>query len=805
MRNSKSIAFTMASVMALSMLPVFNVEASTESKLSNGTLSIAEKTMFYEPGLSSVPAVGSNYRVQRVTEGNYIEFKAQDDIATNAAFEISIENGKFAFQDWGNYVQSSPLRSDLGKLDGNSYTRNNVDNIKMDGTDRSYREDYSEYTMTATSEDTVKVTTNEKIFEGETIRVPMIVRASESSTSGTVKAYINGRNGFSTNQFSLATISSTGSTTVTVENVKTGKNRMEVEKITIKENVAGTMRPANGDGFYIELPSGYYFTGTPSISGTNVRWDRYDSDLTNGSRKLLVRFTGFNGDGSGLPGRVIITGLVIVPNSTSDTLQSGVEEIKATIDNSGSSKMVSYQDFLIGNRADYGVSFKTDTVPTLLSGYYDTSSRTNTRTKSAKLTISEQTVGSLINGGDLTLSVKTKDSDGNFTDHVKVNAVKIEDKENINQAIEGTYELGSNGNVEVKSGKVILRNIGNTYSNDKAKFSITFYLSVESGYIGDIVAQVSGDALRNNGSTESVVVAKSINPINVTPTTNYIVPGQTIELGDIVLTEQLNGNGYSSFEDDKTVVLGFSNNNNYLSVVGTPVVKTENGLTVKNVKTTNTNASGASLSFTIDNASSRNKSSKITISGVKVAVSNSIPQGSYDLVMGGTAVAGNSTAMIGSNNVASFDTDGIAVAKLQYGGKVQMKITVGDKIAVINGQNVEMKMAPFIEDGTTYMQVSDIVKATGKTCTFFDNRLEKASGWAENLFVTFGDRTFEKDSSTVQIVGQATPESMTDEQGKRVNMIIKNDYTCLPIRYFVEKVLGQKISWNGTDNTITVD
>ena len=37
------------------------------------------------------------------------------------------------------------------------------------------------------------------------------------------------------------------------------------------------------------------------------------------------------------------------------------------------------------------------------------------------------------------------------------------------------------------------------------------------------------------------------------------------------------------------------------------------------------------------------------------------------------------------------------------------------------------------------------------------------------------------------------------------NMIIKDDYACLPLRYFVEKVLGQKINWNGTDNTIVVE
>ena len=136
-----------------------------------------------------------------------------------------------------------------------------------------------------------------------------------------------------------------------------------------------------------------------------------------------------------------------------------------------------------------------------------------------------------------------------------------------------------------------------------------------------------------------------------------------------------------------------------------------------------------------------------------------------------------------------------------------MKITVGSKVAVINGQEIEMKLAPFIDPatGTTYMQVSDIVKATGRTCSYIDTRIQPVEGLNDNLYVTFGDRTFEKDKSTVRIYGQTIPETMTNEQGMPVNMIVKDDYTCLPLRYFVEKVLGQKISWNGTDNTVTIE
>lgn len=784
----KKIAFLMASIMTLSMMPAVNSYASSENKLSNGNITVSEKTMFYEAGVTK-PALNTNQsKVKYLTEANYLNIKLEDDIATGASFGIELDNAKFAF-DSANYVTGSVIDTRKGVISGSTYTRN------FTGISAGNEVGY-ELTVDVDSYATVVTTVAAK--SGQVIRIPLIARMDENMTSGTAKVSIrSGNSGLSSNSLVFATINK-GSTNAYVENAQTGKNKISIEKIVIKENVAGSMNPGENEGFYLELPSGYTFSGTPVISFVNITGANAVPTFDNSNRKLNVRFSSFT-PAKGIIGQIIITGLNIIPNSSSDTIST--EEIKISIDNIGSSDMVTAQEFTAGTHADYNMNFKTDgTVPTVLNGFYDTTSTTNDRVKSVKVVVAEETAGSLINGGDLILTL---------SDSAKINAVKIEDKENISQAINGTYELGSTGNVEVKESRVTLRNIGNSSSSssDKAKFTISFYLSIESGFVGDVTMKVSGDAIRNNTSVEPVVIAKAINPLTTPVSTNYIVPGQTIELGDMVLTEQMNSKGYSALEEGKTVMLGFNNNNNYLSIVGTPTIKTENGLTVKNVKTSSTNASGSALSFTIDEASSRNKASKITISGLKVAASASTPQGTYALVAGGSAIAGNSTTLIGSDKKASFATDGMLISKLQYGGKVAMKITIGDRVVNVNGQNVEMKIAPFIDakTGTTYMQVSDIVKATGKTCTFFDNRIQKIEGMDKNLFVTFGNRTFEKDKSVVKIAGQTIPETMTNEQGTAVNMIIKDDYTCLPLRYFVEKVLGQRINWNGTDSTITVE
>lgn len=785
----KKLAFLMASVMTLSLMPTVNSYASSDNRLSNGNIAVSEKTMFYEPGVSK-PAVNKDQStVKYTTPGSYLELKLNNDTMTPGAIVLDLQNAKFAFNaQEEKYVTSQPFTG------------------TWDSTHSVYTPLDGAYDLTVTGSDSAKVTINkpnpeEPLKAGTTISIPLVTRMNEDMTNGSAKVTVQTDGAaFSGGTYTFASISK-GSTNAKVTTVQTGKNKISIDEIVIEENVAGSMNPGKGDGFYLELPSGYTFSersGGVHITPENVSWDK-DPTITpsNNNRKYSFTFSDFT-PATSFKGKLKITGLDIIPNSSSDTITK--EDVKINIDNIGNSDMVTAQEFLAGTRADYSMSFKTDgTVPTLLNGFYDNDSLTNDRTQSVKVIVAEETAGSLINGGDLVLTL---------SDSAKINAVKIEDTENIKQSINGPHYLGDNGNVEVKDSKVTLRGISRSTEStkDKAKFTISFYLSVESGYVGDVTMSVSGDAIRST-SVEPVVIAKMVNPLNATAATTYFTPGQTVELGDIVLTEQMNSKGYSSLEEGKTVTIGFNNNNNYLSIVGTPTIKTENGLTVKNIKTTNTSASGSALSFTIDDASSKNKASKITITGLKVAASSATPEGTYDLVAGGSAIAGNSTALIGSDKKASFATDGMTIATLSYGGKVAMKITIGDKMVNVNGQNVEMKLAPFIDakTGTTYMQVSDIVKATGKTCTFFDNRVEKVEGMDKNLFVTFGDRTFEKDKSIVKIANQTIPETMTNEQGQAVNMIIKDDYTCIPLRYFVEKVLNQKINWNGTDNTITVE
>lgn len=119
----KKIAFLMASIMTLSMMPAVNSYASSENKLSNGNITVSEKTMFYEVGVTK-PALNTNQsKVKYLTEANYLNIKLEDDIATGASFGIELDNAKFAF-DSANYVTGSVIDTRKGVISGSTYTRN---------------------------------------------------------------------------------------------------------------------------------------------------------------------------------------------------------------------------------------------------------------------------------------------------------------------------------------------------------------------------------------------------------------------------------------------------------------------------------------------------------------------------------------------------------------------------------------------------------------------------------------------------------------------------------------------------------
>jgi hypothetical protein len=843
MMRKKGIAFLMALLMMLSTMPAVKIFARSDNYINSGSVVISDKTLLRESGAN---AQGSNSKINNITDTRslIIELDNSVSLKANDRIQINLENANFFFRNNDTELIAEP--ADKGDSAKNVYqealsmvgdgatttstesygglsnsTYNTGDGVWFVSSANSKSGVYARYGNGSHSlsyllqvhddswaelimPSTYKPNDDQ---EDDFFEVPMVVRTIEDVNSGDVQVAIDSNSyGITGSTLTFATITSgTGGITVaTIPSIKTGKNSIAIDKITIKEKVLGTINvgsDSGSQGFYLELPSGYEFANSNisvTASGLDLVGLTTSFDGSNNNR-INVKLTNVarTSSGSGY-GRIFIEGVTIIPTDDDDDATRQNEDIELNIGNIGYS-MLTEQTLLVARYSDYGLTVETkESVTTLTNGYLEISGNnlaTNDYNKSAKLTVSEDTIGSLIDGRNLELRMES--------DSVKIAAVKIDNVDNIS-GISGTHYLGETGKVKVKEDKVVLNSLQKSDPNQKSKFSATFYLSIESGYVGDVSVSLYGTSISADYE-EPIVIAKSINPLITSISTTYITPGTTCNIPDIVLTEQMNSEGYSSLKAGTRVKIGFQNNNNYLAFVGTPQVTTSGGLKVDSVS-----KDGGTISFRIKSNSSKNSPSSMTISGLQVSSSNSTPKGTYAMVIAGNAIAGNSnsaTRYITGISVPSFSTDGLGIAKLQYGGSISLKLNIGDNTAIVNGKEVEMQVAPFIDSqtGTTYMQVSDIAKVTGRTCSFFDNRVQQVEGIANNLFVTIGDRTFQKDRSVVQIDGKSAPETMTNEDGVAVNMLIVNDYTCIPLRYFITKVLEQNITWNGVDNTITVN
>jgi len=807
MNKTKKIALFLASVMALSCVPSFNTQASSNNSLSYGVMPVSEKTMFYEPGSGTLPAGAVN--------ANYLEIELKEDVGSvtteegatgeDAAygFSLNLTNSVFNFDSTAQNYNTK-----YGHWDGTTYTRG--------GTGTSLPNGEVAYKMVIGSTKDYADVVLYHGTKGDFIKIPLVAKVKDNVTEGNCMVAIVPDSGYpSTASSGVLTFAVIGKahTYTEVPDKQTGKREIPVNELVIQERSIGSIKN-DSEGFYLELiNSGYKFSNqTPTVELRYLTADTVESPTlgygvavggkarygysANG-KKLEIRFEGLKNNNSG-QARITLSGLKILASNDVTSKQ----DVMMRIDNlSGSAaEMVTAEEFIAGYHANYSVSMETSgDIPSLVNGYFEGVDELNDHNRSAKIIVEEDTYGSLINGRDLELKVS-----GN----AKIVGVKIEDVENISgTTISGTYYAGTASNgVEVKESKVILSGIQNSTTSSTAKFTISFYLSIESGFEGDITVALEGDAISSNASLEPVVIAKAINPVIASVNYNYLVPGKTFSLADIKITEQMDSKGFSPLQEGKKVRIGFKNNNGYLHFVSTPVASTEGDLKIKSASLED---DSTVFSFYIDAASTKGKPSSILLSGLKVAANTNIPSGNYPLVIAGTAIAQNSNKITTSDSESkfTFTTDGLGIAKLELDGSLALKITIGDRIAVVNGQNVEMQVAPFIDSktGTTYVQASDIVKLTGKTCTFLDTRVQEVEGLSKNLFVTFGDRTFEKDKAIVKIDSKTIPETMTNELGLPVPMIIKEDRTCLPIRYFIESVLGQSVVWNGTDNTITVN
>ena len=343
-------------------------------------------------------------------------------------------------------------------------------------------------------------------------------------------------------------------------------------------------------------------------------------------------------------------------------------------------------------------------------------------------------------------------------------------------------------------GRMIKATVSSASTGDKPT-KIVFKggkITVAADYVGDIALEVGGSA----GVSGSVVVAEAKAPITATasakPEVKIGLPDQVA--ADITITEVAKEilESLSATKDVSSQVY-----NGYLTIKAPPGVRftttpkfevTEGDVSLGTVVKT-----GDDQIIEVRVKATSSKPSTIKISGVKLVVDRTVPEGDVTLKIGGTSLV--------QNNYEPFFPDVSWATKLVVATcitphpedlKRVVVFTIGDTKYKIGDMEETMDVAPYIKNGRTYLPVRYVAYALGVSPSniLWDN--------------TNGTVTLIKGDRVIQV--QIKNKVMLIN-GAKITMDvapeIKDGRTMLPFRW-IAQALGASVQWDEATKTVTM-
>lgn len=341
-------------------------------------------------------------------------------------------------------------------------------------------------------------------------------------------------------------------------------------------------------------------------------------------------------------------------------------------------------------------------------------------------------------------------------------------------------------------------------------------LNIESDFVGDIVAKVSGRA----GVEGEVVIGEVVSPVEVkvASAADVKIGYQAQALDDIVITEAVAG---ALMEDGKVIIelpTGVSFQDKEVDVE-----VADGNIEIKSVKVNApTNKRNGYVEFTIDSESSASGESTIVISGLYLDVDRTVAEGPIKAIVSGDAIVVSDEEFVGTTVFDGqydisytktdvddflFDDNGefgrFVIANCVTpgeGGSLPLTVfgrissfTIGSGTALINGEELVMPIVPFIENSRTLLPVRYVAYACGiseanviwnpdkKTVTMI-------SDMGTVVQLTIGSTTMEVNGIAIEM--DVAPS-------------IVGSYTFLPARY-VANAFGYDAAWEAETKTVTI-
>mgnify|MGYP000893584281 CR=1 FL=1 len=597
----------------------------------------------------------------------------------------------------------------------------------------------------------VEFTLERSVTNGEDeLRIPMFVKVTDA---GEAKVTIDPMaTNISAGSYVIANAGD-GSTKTTVLGTPDFPNSLKLDTIMIEELKPGSIENVSTKDREIKLtaPAGFEWVdglanvtleaagGFDTITPYSSEYEKYGRHNQNDDKEILIIKYRATRTAQNTNGRIIIKDLQL--KSTLDA-EFGDVNVKFAGSN------ITEETLKVGKYIEYGVTVKADGDPNeLFSGKWEMNDLENDPENAEKgdhelqkLVIEENTVNSWASERRTVIE---------YPEWFKITRVKVDDASEIAGApFKGVDESDSRITVNADRNIIILSDI-EVNSGKKGKVVLKVWGSIEGGVEGDLVAEVSGQALPE---AFEVTLAKVVPVVKAAIKTAEVQLGyREVAVNDVTITETKAG----AFKRGKVLSfraesMGF--NKNYK-----PVVEVTGDLVLGDARVAN-----GMVSMEVKRESK--EASTIVVKGLTVDISRSLPEGSYSLLIGGNrlddAVVANFKEVDGPiNDKYQFNVDAIEVENFikiitpaphkgeASGSLSKVSFTVGATEYTVGEDVAVADAAPYIKDGRTMLPVKYVAYALGiepqnikwdqatKTATILGDRVIQVKVGSKELVV----------------------------------------------------------------------
>lgn len=820
----RKIALALAAVMTVAMLPMNAMAASTNNLSKSGTTIKTDEILISGVADKSIDLVTSSGALEAGTPVS-LQVRPTSEVKNGESIILTVENGKFD----ESLMEKKPF---IFVTETGNFTYDDIINDRRDTNDvlidyvgnrgsrklpygfRYINSEQIEVYLYPIGDDKVNQN-NSDVTKGTPYYDIALPITSEDSDEGAITVSIDSNDSaINSGSYTVATVTDDdGSTTASVVAADvdvTSDEVYTVPDITIKEDLAGTF---DGQTIKVKLNGNYDWDDKAGKikEGINCKSSEVATITKFDGRTLEIKLADKKAFDTSKTSSIILSGFKAVCDDD-DTYG----DINVTI--SGDSGITT-QTLKVGERQDYGFVLKALEEPTtIFAGRtpFDADADEDDF-ETAEFEFGETTPGTWLTGRKLEFSVP---------EGVKIVGYEITKTKYIDKFAEGKIvDDGTTLRFDSISSQGM-----NINDSNASYFDIKLTLSTSIEFSGDVTVSVSGAGL-DADTLSDLVVAKVVTPVTVEAATTKSNMGyKAVETADIKITE----NAAGALEDGKTVEislddtysadLAFDDADTDIKVDGEIEVKS---FTVKN----------GVIKFTIDEESYSNPST-ITVTGVAVGTTRSIPYGSYSITVGGEAIVNNyqedvdqkSTITVEEGFLPSkkngefedsyaqykdydlFEEDGfefkdylqIVTDTTTLDGVVE--VTIGEKSIKMDGQTVDMDVAAYIQtsSNSTMVPLRFVTLALGvdqANATDADNSSKIA--WDANtktatIFYAAGSGQkiiqFQAGSATMTVDGVG----ITMDNGVVAEIVDGRMF--VPFRA-LGQALGVPVSWNAETRT----